>query len=776
MTFDIGLVLAILGVTLILFVHGRLRMEVVGLMVLGTLALTGLVTPSEALSGFSNPAVVTVWAVFILGGALSRTGVANIIGRQVLRLSGQGEVRLLVVIMLITGVLSAFMNNVGVAALLLPVVVDIARSRGIPPSRLLMPLAYSSLLGGLTTQIGTPPNILVSDALRDYGLEPFKLFDFTPIGLAILFGGIAMMVLVGRHLLPSRDLIKPLSGSQTSLNQLYGLEDQWFTVRLPQQALLDGKTLAQSRLGAAVGLHVYAILNRSILAPKAETQLQSGDQLLVQGDSQRLLDLRHQPPWQQLDQRPQLEQLTSPQVQLVQVSLSADSGLAGQKLFEINFRRRCGGNVLAIVRDGAPLHTDLQNVALTPEDTLLVQGPKDQLSALDGDFVVSEVEHLDVFGIQEDLFTLQIPAGSPLSDVTLAEARLGDAFGLTVLGIVRGEDVYLMPEPEDRLLENDQLLVQCKAEDLTVLAGLSELEIDQQLPTTQMLESEDVGLVEAVLSPRTSLAGKTLRQIHFREKYGLNVLGIWHEGEAYRTQLRDRVLRFGDTLLLHGPRQQINILGEEPDFLVLAKEAQETPRLNKAPLSVLIMAGVLLPVLMGWLPISIAVVVGATLMVLFGCLTMDEAYRSIEWQAVFLIASMLPLGIAMQKTGAANFLAENVVGLVGGGGPLAVMAGLFLITSLATQIIPTAALVVLMAPIALNTASALGISPYSLMMVVAMAASASFMSPVSHPANILVMGPGGYRFVDYTKQGFLLTLMVFILVMILVPVFWPLHP
>lgn len=776
MTHEIALVLAILASTLMLFIHGRLRMEVVGLMVLGVLALTGVVTPQEALSGFSNPAVVTVWAVFILGAGLSKTGVANLIGQHVLRLAGQGEVRLLVVIMLVSGMMSAFMNNVGVAAMLLPVVMDIARSQGLPPSKLLMPLAYSSLLGGLTTLIGTPPNILVSDALSDYGLRPFQLFDFTPLGLLILLSGITFMALAGRRLLPVRNLTKPLARGQTDLIQLYALKEQLFILKLPESSILNGKTLAQSRLGSALGFHVYAILNRSLLAPEPGMSLQAGDQLLVQGELQKLMDLRVQPLWQLLEQRPALAQLTSDEIQLVQVSLSADSSLIGKRLFEVDFRRRCGGNVLTICRNGAPLAADLQNTALQPGDALLVQGPTDHLNALDDDFIVSKVEDLKAFGIQHELFTLLIPEGSALVGQTLAQARLGDAFGLTALGIVHGETTRLMPDPTDVLMANNLLLVQAKAQDLAVIEGLRELEVDAQSPTAQMLESEAVGLVEAVLSPRTGLVGKTLRQIHFREKYGLNVLAIWREGQVFRERLRDMVLRFGDTLLLHGPRQQIRILGEEADFLVLTKGAQETPRLHKAPWAVLIMAGVLICVVLGWLPIAIAAVIGATLMVLVGCLNMEEAYRAIEWQAVFLIASMLPLGIAMEKTGASTFLAESVVNGVGGGGALAVMAGLFLITSMATQIIPTAALVVLMAPIALNTATALGVSPYALMMVVAMAASASFMSPVSHPANIMVMGPGGYRFIDYTKQGFFLTLLVFLLVMLLVPVFWPLYP
>jgi di/tricarboxylate transporter len=279
--------------------------------------------------------------------------------------------------------------------------------------------------------------------------------------------------------------------------------------------------------------------------------------------------------------------------------------------------------------------------------------------------------------------------------------------------------------------------------------------------------------MEVVLSPRTTLAGSTLRQIHFREKYGLSVLAIWREGTAYRTDLRDMALRFGDALLLFGSRERIRMLGAEPDFLVLTEEAQVAPRLSKAPVALGVMAVVLAPVILGWLPIPIMAVLGVVLMVVTGCLSMDEAYRAIEWKAIFLIAGMLPLGIAMEKTGAASFLAEGMVALVGTLGPLAVMAGLFLLAALASQVMPNPAVAVLLAPVAYNTANDLGVSPYPLMMSIAVSASAAFLSPVGHSANVLIMGPGGYRFSDYTKVGIPLTLVVLAVVLLVVPIFWP---
>jgi di/tricarboxylate transporter len=290
------------------------------------------------------------------------------------------------------------------------------------------------------------------------------------------------------------------------------------------------------------------------------------------------------------------------------------------------------------------------------------------------------------------------------------------------------------------------------------------------------LESQEVGLIEVTLSPQTRLAGKALRQLEFRDKYGLQVLAIWREGKPYRSNLRDMKLCFGDALLILGRREKLLMLAREPDFLVLAETMQAAHKTNKAPVAGMIMSAVIISVLFGGLPIAIAAVAGATLIVLTGCMTMEEAYRSIEWRPVFLIAGMLPLGTAMHETGAAAFLAERMVAIAGQFGPWGIILGLYLITAMATTIVPTAALVVLMAPIVIKTSTEMGISPHAGMMAIAMAASASFTSPISHPANILVMGPGGYRFTDYVKLGVPLAMVVLLVVMIVLPIFWPFHP
>jgi len=785
MTHEIAMTLGILIVAVALFIHGRLRMDLVALMTLAALTLTGLVGYKEALSGFSNPAVVTVWAVFILSAGLSKTGVAGVLGRQILKLSGTSELRLLLVIMGTSAFLSAFMNNVGVAALLLPVTMDIARQTGTPPSKLLMPLAYSSLLGGLTTLIGTPPNILVADSLRTMGLQPFGLFDYTPVGGAVLLAGILFLATIGRRILPSRDMAREsASNHHQDFRKLYDLEEQLYMVSLGKDAKLAGRTLAQSRLGISLGLNVIAIIRdgRTLPAPGADTMLEAGDRLVVQGNAKRIQKLQQRTHFELANGIQDVEALNGQEMELAELTLGPQSALAGRTLREAAFRTRFKVNVLAVVRpNGEETTRRLADYTLDPHDRLLVQGPKARIQALreSEEFTVSSGENASVYQLRERLLAIRIPADSILVGKNLSQSRFRMAYGFTVLEIMRDGERLPAPAPTEILKAGDILLVQGSPETFATLQGLRALQLEQTKPEAlAKLESERSGLFETALAPRSKLAGKTPRELHFRQKYGVAILAIWREGRVYRANLADTRLRPGDALLLYGPRGQFKWLADEGEFLLLSETEEELAAVDsrKAPLAALIMGSVAVAALTGWLHISIAAVIGATLMVLSKCLTMEDAYKNIDWKSVFLIACMLPLGVAMEQTGAAAYLAEGMVGVVSGYGPYAVAAGLYILTSLATQIIPTAALVVLMSPIAYNTAISLDISPYSLMMVVAMSASASFGSPVSHPANVLVMGPGGYRFIDYTKLGMPLTLIVFIVVLLLTPILWPFHP
>jgi len=779
MTVDIAIVFAILGIAILLFITEWVRIDLVALIVMVSLAVTGQISSTEALTGFASPAVVTVWAVLILSAGLSRTGLANKIGGQVTRFAGRGEVRLVMVIMLTVGVLSGFMNDIGVAALMLPVVVDIARSTALPPSKLLMPLAFASLLGGLMTLIGTPPNILISEAARSFGLEPFSMFDYTPVGVIVLISGVLFVALIGRRLLPSRDIERDLTkNGDIDLGDFYRMRERLFIIVLPEDSALAGKTVASSRLGSALGLNLIAIVREgdTNLAPTAETILQPGDRLLVGGRLDRLSEIGTERYLEIGDDQVTVERLVSGEIGLVEIELTGDNGIVGKTIAEADLRGNYGVNLLAINRQEKTRPIKHGGMVLIEGDVLLVQGPRRVLNELGSQpgFRLSSIDSADIYRLNQWLFAMQIPSGSSLAGQNLAQSHLGDAYGLNVLGITRGDETILAPSQGELLQEGDTLLIEGSPDDLSTLKGLQELEIDQRTALDfEDLESEQIGLTEVVLSPHTSLVGKSLRELHFRAKYGLTVLAIWREGRAYRSNLRDMALKFGDALLLYGRREKLIVLGSDPDFLVLSEEAQVQPRTKKAPIALLIMVIVLLPVVLGWLPIAITAVIGVILMVITGCLTMEEAYRSISWKAIFLIAGMLPLGIALERTGAAQYVAENMVALIGGFGPIAVTAGLFILAALASQVMPNPAVAVLLAPIAYNTAIDLGVSPYPLLMVVAISASAAFLSPVAHSSNILVMGPGGYRFADYLKLGIPLTLVVLIVSLLVLPLFWP---
>lgn len=773
-TVEIAVVLLILAGAMVLFVSAWIRMDLVALLVLVAVAITGYVTPAEAVSGFSNPAVITVWAMFIISGGLTLTGVAGILGSRLTIVAGTGEVQLVVAIMITAGVLSAVMNNVGVAAMMLPVVVDISRRTGHPPSRLLMPLALGSLLGGLTTMIGTPPNILVADITRDLGLPPFRLFDFTPIGVMVLVAGTAFVALVGRHLLPRRDPLGDARGARRP-TALFELDERLLSITIPEESPLDGLTIGSSRIGSALGLTVVAVTRdgRVVPAPGRDTMLRANDRLLALGRPDMVDDLRNVLLSAQ-------EEPPAPALSLHEVRVGEDSPIVGVTLLQAAVRDRFGLHVLA-ARTGEDVRFgDLSRWRARPGDVLLVATPRDAELAVPEAAGLEPVgapsaDHLSrVYRLDDNLMALTVPEGSHLVERTLAQSRLRDGLGLAVWEIRRGDEVIAVPGPDTMLEAGDVLIAQGEPADLDLLVGLGRLSVDSQpIEDLTGLESSEVGLAEIVLSPETTLEGKTLRELEFRDRYGLTVLAIWRAGRPYRTGLRDLELRFGDAILTHGRRDQLRLIGADPDFVVASEPAPPPPRRDKAPLAVLILVGVVASVVAGWLPISIAAVSGAALMVLTRCLTMEDAYRFIEWQAVFLIAGMLPLGIAMERTGAAAFLGERVVTTLGPFGPLAMMAGVYLMTSLATQIVPTAALVVLMAPIAHTAALDLGVSPLPFLMTLAIAASASLSSPVSHPANTLVMGPGGYRFVDYVKVGLPTTLVVFAITMVMVPLMWP---
>ena len=536
MTLDIAIVLITLLVALVLFVTEKVRMDVVSLLVLATLALSGVLEPSEAIAGFSNPAVITVWAMFILSEGLANTGVANAIGRFVLRFTGNTESRMIFVIMLTSGSLSAVMNNIGVAALMLPVVLNIARTANVSPSKLLMPLAYGSLLGGLTTMIGTPPNLLISDALKQNGLEPFGLFDFTPIGATVMLCGILFVAAASRFILPDHG--KAISVSEQSetksLYRQYKLGERSFYISVKPDSTLVGRTLLESRLGRALGVRIIALqrYGETDFAPGASSVLQAGDRLLAQGQSERVNELRG---WQELvpkDPATGSASLLSPDVSLAEATVGEESAFVGKSIKEIDFRNRFNVTILLIRQQGKIKDRDIADQTLNGGDRLLVQGKNEQVEALALDPNFSDVtlatpEDISRYAsVKDRLFEITIPTDSWLAGKAIKDSRLRQGFDLHVLKIQRQESEFLLPEPEMVLQAGDELTLHGERQDLDFLRGLQELDIElTSEDDSQLLESDAIGLAEATLSPKSKIVGQSPAEAQFVARYGLQLLG-----------------------------------------------------------------------------------------------------------------------------------------------------------------------------------------------------------------------------------------------------------
>jgi len=587
------LVLGILFAALILFVSEKLRVDVVAMLVLAALILTGLVTPEEAFSGFASPAVITVGAVFIISGALYQTGVADAIGETMLRFGGSSPLRVMVIMMVTVGIMSAFMNNIGAVAILLPAIITISEKIKTPPSKLLMPLAFAALLGGNMTLIGTPPNILANDILVKFGGEPFGFFDFLPMGLLVLTAGILYMVIAGRHLLPVR-----------------------YTSSDPSQ-------------------------------------------------SYRL--------------RPYL----------TEVRVRQNSDMVDKSLAELQFYNKYGLNVIHIVRDGQPPFFPGADRPVKAGDIMLVEG-----------------------------------------------------------------------QPRDILKASDALK-------LAPLPGSEVQEIESELT------AGSERLIEVTLSPRSDLEGKTLKETNFRARYDLVVLAMRHQGRSIVSRLSDVPLSFGDALLVQGQADRIEQLRLDNNFLLLDTPQLKAPQSKKAPLTVAILLGALAIIVSGWLSPAAVLLIAALLMILAGILRMDEAYDAIDWRSIFLIAGILPLGIAMETSGTAVLIADQIVALLGALGPRGVMIGLFILTALLTEVISNAAATVLLVPIAIDIALGIQVNPKTYVMAVVLAASTSFLMPIGHQVNVIIFGPGGYRFADYPKVGIWLNLIILIIVAIFLPLIWP---
>lgn len=776
MTLEIVFLIVVLMGMVVLFLTEKLPIDLTAFLGLVILIFTGYVTADQAFSGFASSAVITMLSIFIVSGALMNAGVADFAAVWIHRLVGSRELPLLITVMLTAGILSAFMNNIAATAVLMPAVASLSRRAGLQPSKTFMPLSFGAILGGTTTLVGTPPNILAGSVLAERGLKSFELFDFTPLGAVLLALGVIYMTTFGRRLLPERKLQENDAGHE--LAELYRLEESLFTIRIPADSPIQGQSLAETGIGNALGIQIIAVLREGerMLAPPPETHLRIGDELLVSGSQEHLTELLQ---IQDLDvDEATARQMGVPQrgVSGVKLRLTEGSPLLGISLRDYRFRERVGVTVVMIEREGERHTKDIRDLPLREGDILFGIGASEKVAALAEQNDLVNVELTGVAALRElsdePVLVLRLPKNSPLVGKTVAESQVYELMNILIIGILRGDSIEWSISPDEILEADDRLFVSGEITKLKTLLKIGNVELVAHTSGPE-LESEEVGVVEATIAPRSSLDGRSLEEVSFRQRRGLQVLAVWREGHSITEQLADLRLRVGDGLLLQGKRSALAQLSKDEDLVVLSEIVGAERKVEKAPYAV---GGLLLMialVIFGFQPIHVAAFAAATLVVLTGVITMQEAYRIIEWRAIFLVAAVLPVGAAMESSGTALLIAQNLMVFAGQLGPYAVLASLVVLSSLLSQGLDGAPAVVLLTPVVLSTADGVGISPYPLMMGVALAASAAFMTPFSHKANLLVMGAGGYRSWDYIRVGTPLTIVILIVLVLLVPVFFP---
>ncbi|HEY71157.1 MAG TPA: SLC13 family permease [Anaerolineae bacterium] len=587
--------MATIAAAALLLVTEWLRPDLTALLVVITLSITGVVTPEEALSGFSQAAVITILAVYILSAGLEKTGVTRGIGRFLLRITRGSETMLVAALTMSSAMLSLFMNTIAAAAMMLPATMGIARQARIRPSRLLMPVAFGALLGGAATLL-TTANIVTSATLDQAGLQPFGLLDFLPVGLPMAICGIILILILSPHLLPRRDMagsIARMHRMNVELTQLY---------------------------------HLHEVTSELVI--------------------------------------------------------DRGSAMAGQTLRESSWRQDLGVTVLGISHNGRLQLTANGDTEVSEGDILIVKGEPD-------------LERLRDYGIHLN-----------------PESELGDE-----------------------------------------------------------LVSQDFPLVEIIIPPRSAWEGETPRELHLRERYGIQVLAIWREGEIVLADVASIPFRIGDAALLQGPSGKFTGLRRDPNVLILTEETEGRPSV-RAPLAVGILLASLVLAATGVLPLAIAALAGAALMVITGCISMEDAYAAVEWRTIILVAGMLSLSVALQTSGSAAWLAKGLVSISQPLGTLGTAGILLLVSILFSLFLGGQAGAVIMAPIAIAAGGVVGADPRAMAMAVAIGCSVAFLSPLGHPANLLVLGPGGYRFRDYVRLGAPLTLLSILVTLVTLHWFW----
>ncbi len=772
---------ALLGVVIVMvvmFVTERIPVDVTAMGVVVVLMLGGYVSAAEAFSGFSSPVVVVMVCTLFVAAALRATGVSDAVARFVQRAAGSSERVAIIIIMLISASLSAFMNNVSAATLVMPAVAVLSHETNIAPSRLFMPLAFAVTLGGMLTLIGTPPNILAAELLRHKNMEAFSFFEFFPYALLALTVGILFMATVGYRLLPIRKT-HGMTRRITDLQALYHLQDRIFSVRVPEHTRLDGKSLGELRFGSFIGGVVVTIIRggRKLLSPNADEKLHERDVLLVRGNPERFTQVRSLQGLAIEDSTNELVASICNNYQIIKLSIQevrTDTHIVPLR----DILRTTGIVPLCIERasqDGAwesrPPSWFLDSMVHKGDVVLgCIAGRYVEDSPLI-DLEVSELQ-LAQQALKKSLFTITIEsggwAGAPLH-------RLAHDTKLSILGIIgannsiewfdvpvitpAGETALPRLSADHTLREGERYLVSGSPEEAHRRESLSELAFEAEAPSTE-IESADVGIVELVLTPRSELIGKTIADLQFREKYGCQVLALWRDGKPLLSLSSALPLSYGDALLIQGPRKSIPLLAKDPDVLLLS-EHRQAPKLSRYSFfSIVALLMLMFTPLLTTMPIHEAAFLSACVVVFTRAISMEQVYREIDWRVVFLLALMIPLGRAVEHVSSASNLAPLFAGISQTVPPI-VLAAIFLVSgSIISQCIDNSVGVLFLGPIALELGRQSGASAGDLLTAVTLGSSLSFMLPTSCRANLLVTGAGGYKTRDFLRVGTPFTLVV----------------
>lgn len=645
----------VLAAAAICFAVGKIRSDLVAVSALILMVVFGILDSGEALSGFSSSIVIMMIGLFVVGGGIFQTGLAKMASDKMLNLAGTNETRLLIAVLLVTSFIGAFVSNTGTVAVMLPIVVSLAKGAGINPGRLLMPLAFASSLGGTLTLIGTPPNIVIRETLMNAGYKELSFFSYTPIGLVAVVIGSGLIIVLSKLLLPKgsdSDARKGKGRSVSELAEQYQISQNLFRLRVNSDSLIKNQKLHTLNIPKYYHVHILEIRRRT----------------------------SHKNPFFK----------------------TIDQQLASAE-------------------------TMLQN-----QDIIYVYGDFHKVTSFANDF---QLELLD-----QQVAEVSVNGGA---DITGSSANMEKAGLLSEQSV--GQPIGSSTGPSS--------------------------------PST-LFESSQFGIAEVLLTPNSSLRGQLIKNIGFRENYNINVLSIQRSDKYIFHELKEEKLRFGDALLVQGDWTSIARLAEEEDDVVVvgqpAEAAASTPLSHKAPIAGLIMLAMVVLLIVEILPAVVTVMLAAVAMVATGCLrSMEAAYKTINWESVVLIGAMIPMSIAVEKTGAAALLSTKLVAVLGDFGPFALLAGIYLTTSFLTLFISNTACAVLLAPIALSAAVQLGVSPIPFMFAVSLAAGMCFAVPFSTPPNALVMSAGRYSFMDYVKIGLPLQLLLGIALIFLIPLFFP---